>query len=230
VFDKYIYLFMSALNKALPRRVIFITDGFGSLLVRVLFLYKVINIKWAIVLAFILPFMSFAFFLAFLLLPLYLSGTYPNSFGKFFFRFLKRFASKEGFSVLIREHHTDGKYLPVVYKPGKYLPVIQKRGYRATLQLNSTFQEVVRHLAEIYPISNARHLAYVEIIVDALKISLITGEWPEMRRHYPLLTVGEIVEQARLDPKKAEFLANQVITRTGPFAEFRFPEGAVHLV
>jgi F0F1-type ATP synthase membrane subunit a len=62
VFDKYIYLFMSALNKTLPRRVIYITGGFGSLLVRVLFYYNLINIKSAIVLAFILPFMSFAFF------------------------------------------------------------------------------------------------------------------------------------------------------------------------
>jgi hypothetical protein len=82
--DEYMEFTTKIFNNIIPRRFLFTTLGFGSVIVQNLFIFKYISLKAGIILAFVVPSMSFFFFLGLLLLPLYLAGVYSNSFGKCF--------------------------------------------------------------------------------------------------------------------------------------------------
>ena len=87
IFDMYIQLAIAALKKTLPRRFYVTTLGFGALIVRCLFRFKLVSFKTALILLLILPLSVFVLCLTLLLLPFYLAARYPTAFGEPFFFF-----------------------------------------------------------------------------------------------------------------------------------------------
>ena len=103
IVDSYIYLFIGVMSKSVPRRFTMITLSLGSFINRSLYLHGFMNLKLAIILAFVLPMVCFMTFLCVLMLPFYLAGGFPNTFGQKLFGFLHRNASEEVFALLIKK-------------------------------------------------------------------------------------------------------------------------------
>lgn len=81
--DAYVNLFFSLVTKrAAPRWFTITTLGLGSFIVKGLFLYKYINAKLGIMLAFTLPMTTFLTFLVLTILPFHLAASFPDGFGR----------------------------------------------------------------------------------------------------------------------------------------------------
>jgi hypothetical protein len=157
-----------------------------------------------------------------LLLPFYLAGVYPKTFGKTFFDFLDRYSSKDVFELLV--------YKGVApRRSAKNLPAVQKRTFRSSTKSEATFQQLMVYLGKTYSVSNLNHLAHVKTIKDTIQLSYLKGEWSLMSRKFPTVNARILLEQAYSDPARAKILASQALTKSGPFAPFKYPEGIIHL-
>jgi len=65
----YLNLYMDLSCRIIPRRFLMVGLGFGAFLVRMLFIHDFINIKQAIILAYIVPFVSFVILLLLVISP-----------------------------------------------------------------------------------------------------------------------------------------------------------------
>jgi hypothetical protein len=73
IVDSYIYLFIGVMSRSVPHRFTMTTLSLGSFINRSLYLHGYMNLKLAIILAFVLPMICFMTFLCMSMLPFYLA-------------------------------------------------------------------------------------------------------------------------------------------------------------
>jgi hypothetical protein len=219
--DAYVNLFFTLLTKrAAPRWFTMSTLGLGSFIVKGLFFYKYINAKLGIILAFTLPMSIFLAFVVLTVLPFHLAASFPDGFGKRFFRFLEKKCSKNVFRFIERKSIT---------KPLQ-IRKIQIRSYSATSKVNTVLSELAGiSINKINLLLDPTHAKHVRVIKDVIRSSFIDGNWPTMRRKFPIGSARALLEQACACPKKAELLYVESIVGTGAFTLFRYPEGPIQL-
>jgi hypothetical protein len=226
IVDSYIYLFIGVMSRSVPRRFTMSTLSLGSFINRSLYIKGFITLKLAIILAFVLPMVCFMTFLCLSMLPFYLAGGFPTTFGQDLFRFLNRNASEEVFALLIKKK----KKIRI-----KKIPLIQKRSFRATVRVSGVGSDVISDLtlfiaklgAAPVDVTHARHMRMVQ---DVIKTSYNTGCWSQMRRPFPVSQAKILLTQAHNCSLKAEMLANEAFVGTGAFLPFRYPTSYIQLV
>lgn len=155
--------------------------------------------------------------------PFYIAGGYPDTFGKTFFEFLRRNASKASFESMVGEK-------PIKNPTAKKVPSIQKRHYRLTVCVSGIMHELALHVGKLCAISNPQHAGHVGLIQEALNASFSNGQWTGLRRGaYPLNEAKSLLEQAHSSPFVAETLASHALAGTGPFKIFQYPTSAIQL-
>ena len=219
--DAYVNLFFSLVTKrAAPRWFTISALGLGGFIVQGLCFYKYINAKLGIILAFTLPMITFLTFLVLTILPFHLAASFPDGFGRRFFEFLENKCSKNVFRFIKRKSIT--KTLRI--------KKIQRRNYSATSKVNTVLAELAAiSINKINLLLDPTHAKHVRVIKDVIRSSYIEGNWPIMRRKFPIGSARDLLEQACACPKKAELLCVESIVGTGAFTLFRYPEGPIQL-
>jgi NADH:ubiquinone oxidoreductase subunit 5 (subunit L)/multisubunit Na+/H+ antiporter MnhA subunit len=168
LFDAYVNLFFSLVSKrTAPRWFTMTTLGLGSFIVKGLFLYKYINAKLGIMLAFTLPMTTFRTFLVLtVVLPFHLAASFPDGFGRRFFGFLENKCSKNVFIFIRRKSIT--KTLKI--------KKIQIRNYSATSKVNTVLSELVAiTITKINLLVDPTQARHVRAIKEVMRSSFIEG-------------------------------------------------------